>query len=35
VRKARLTVKGGNYYFPDEIESALDVKPFAAHATVK
>lgn len=35
IRKAKLTVKGGNYYFPDEIETALDVKPFAAHAAVR
>jgi imidazolonepropionase-like amidohydrolase len=35
LRKGKLTVRGGNYYFPDEIEAALDVKPFAARAKVK
>jgi imidazolonepropionase-like amidohydrolase len=35
IRKGKLTVKSGNYYFPDEIETALDIKPFAAHANVK
>jgi imidazolonepropionase-like amidohydrolase len=35
VRKGRLVVKGGAFYFPDAIHQALGMKPFAAHAAVE
>jgi imidazolonepropionase-like amidohydrolase len=34
IRRGRLVVKGGRFYYPDEIHEALGIKPFAAHALV-
>jgi len=34
IRKGRLTVKGGSYYYPDELFTALGIQPFAPHAEV-
>ena len=35
IRKGRLVVKDGNVYYPDEIDEALGVKPFEAHASLR
>lgn len=35
VRRAKLVVKGDRYYWPDEIHTALGVKPWVAHAAVR
>jgi hypothetical protein len=32
IRKGRLVLKGGAAYYPDEIDQALGITPFAAHA---
>ena len=32
IRKAKLVMKGNTIYFPDEIYTALGIKPFAEHA---
>jgi hypothetical protein len=34
LRKGRLTLKGGKYYYPDEIFTAIGVTPFVPHAPV-
>jgi hypothetical protein len=34
LRKGRLTLKGGSYYYPDEIFTAIGVTPFVPHAPV-
>ncbi|MBL8949995.1 MAG: amidohydrolase family protein [Myxococcaceae bacterium] len=34
LRKGRLTVKGGAYYYPDELFTAVGVQPFAPHVEV-
>jgi hypothetical protein len=35
LRKGRLVLKGGAYFYPDEIHASLGIKPFAARAEVK
>ncbi len=34
LRRGRLTVKGGCYYYPDELFTAMGVQPFVPHAEV-
>jgi imidazolonepropionase-like amidohydrolase len=34
VRKVKLVMKGDTIYFPDEIHTAVGIKPFVAHAAV-
>jgi hypothetical protein len=35
LRRARLVMKGGVVYLPDEIHEALGVRPFASHAEIR
>jgi imidazolonepropionase-like amidohydrolase len=35
IRKGRLTVKGGNVYYPDEIHQALGIRPFEVHTPLR
>lgn len=35
LRKGKLVLKGGAYFYPEEIHTALGIKPFAARAEVK
>jgi imidazolonepropionase-like amidohydrolase len=35
IRKGRLVIKGGAFFYPDEIHTALGVTPFAPRAEVK
>ncbi len=32
IRKGRLVVKDGAFYFPDEMLAALEISPFARHS---
>jgi hypothetical protein len=35
IRKGRLVLKGGNAYYPDEIDEALGVRPFDSHLELR
>ena len=35
IRKGRLVVKDGVFYFPDEIHKVLEVTPFATHVELR